>query len=127
MGDVSHITFRVRACSDVHICLSPNVGEHVPELTYEVVIGGWYNTRSVIRTENIEKAIADTPEIISCTEMRHFWIRWTNGHIEVGSGEIIGDHLFMFWTDDSPLNIHAVSLATGYGHAGEYEVSQNTG
>lgn len=70
----------------------------------------------------------NTFELLDCYEFRHFWIRWYGGHIEVGSGEIVGMDLFMSWRDETPIeNIRHVSLSTGYDNSGEYEISQNQG
>ena len=43
---------------------------------YEIVIGGWTNTQSVIRQskQSINKIIQNTPDILSATEYREFWI-----------------------------------------------------
>ena len=44
---MDHIEFQVQAASDVHIALSPHLGDAVA--MYEIVIGGWGNSLSVIR------------------------------------------------------------------------------
>lgn len=55
MGDHTQFVFRVKACTDVHVLLSHTFDHYDPMNTYEVVLGGWYNTKSVIRTENVEQ------------------------------------------------------------------------
>jgi len=51
----------------------------------EVVLGGWYNTKSVIRwgvgtAENeFDKEHfleVETPHLLHCTELRTYWISW---------------------------------------------------
>ena len=44
----NNFLFSVQACNDAHVTLSTNVGD-TNSLTYEVVIGGFENTRSVLR------------------------------------------------------------------------------
>ena len=41
-------SFSVKACSDVHVALANIPGEGT-FMTYEIVLGGWGNTKSVIR------------------------------------------------------------------------------
>lgn len=50
----------------------------------EVFIGGWGNTKSVIRynKEKPEVAECGTPDILSGNEYRGFWIRVTDGVCE---------------------------------------------
>ena len=43
------LSFNVKACNDAHIMLQTVPGSTVDK-HYEVVIGGWSNTRSVIRS-----------------------------------------------------------------------------
>ena len=52
---VEYLYFEVKADNDVHIGLSPIAGDANP--MYEIVIGGWGNTRSAIRR---------------CKQVRHF-------------------------------------------------------
>ena len=40
-----HFAFEVQACNDVHLALSTTPGDST-QMTYEVVIGGYANTRS---------------------------------------------------------------------------------
>ena len=41
--------FQVRACGDVHVVLSEEIGQ-IDAGIYEFSIGGWNNTQSVLRT-----------------------------------------------------------------------------
>lgn len=47
----------------------------------EVFIGGWENSKSVIRKNRTKPDRAETPTqgILSAGEYRGFWIRWNNG------------------------------------------------
>ena len=44
---MDYIEFQAQAASDVHIALSPHLGD--ADAMYEIVIGGWGNSHSVIR------------------------------------------------------------------------------
>lgn len=76
------VQFRVRAPHDAHLVLSGEPNETFPIV--EVFIGGWGNTKSVIRynKEKPEVAECGTPDILSGNEFRGFWIRVTDGVCE---------------------------------------------
>ena len=44
----THVSFRVRAAAEAHVALS-NVYGDTDRRTYEIVLGGWNNSKSVIR------------------------------------------------------------------------------
>lgn len=44
----THVAFRVHAAADAHIALSHVYGD-TDRRTYEIVLGGWNNTKSAIR------------------------------------------------------------------------------
>ena len=97
------IAFRVRACSDIKIALAAK--PQIPLFdTYEIIIGWGANTLSAIREETpgLRLHQADTPDILSCSEYRAFWVDWTGGLISVGSGGDIGWGTFLSWRDPNP-------------------------
>jgi len=63
----------VKGPSDAHILLTDGDGDG-----YEIVIGAHNNMKSVIRENKLEKEkekdLIDTPNILSSTEWRRFWI-----------------------------------------------------
>lgn len=73
------VQFRVRAPNDAHIALTGEPNETQPII--EVFIGGWQNSKSIIRYNQTkpEVAEANTPNILSPNEFRGFWIRITDG------------------------------------------------
>jgi Farnesoic acid 0-methyl transferase len=82
-------SFAVRAGGDVHVILTSRVGRTDSDL-YEFVIGGWFNNMSVIRTEILGggdsiKGTYNQTNLVSATEMRHFWISWYDGLISVST------------------------------------------
>src|SRR5207248_541679 len=80
-----HFYFRVRACNDVHVALASAM-DHV-QYQYEIVIGGWNNTQSVIRfRDKVHQVEYREVGIVSCTELRLFWINWEGGNVRVGKG-----------------------------------------
>lgn len=73
------VQFRVRAGHDAHLALTGEPNETHPII--EVFIGGWKNTKSVIRYNKAQPEVAEcgTPDILSGNEFRGFWIRVTDG------------------------------------------------
>eukprot|EP00745_Piridium_sociabile_P001551 TRINITY_DN109608_c0_g1_i2.p1 TRINITY_DN109608_c0_g1~~TRINITY_DN109608_c0_g1_i2.p1 ORF type:complete len:154 (-),score=22.13 TRINITY_DN109608_c0_g1_i2:515-976(-) len=56
---------------------------------YEVVIGGWNGTKSVIRSQKQSNEplaeLTHDESILDCNEFREFYLTWTEGNIEVGT------------------------------------------
>ncbi len=69
-----YFAFRVRTCMDAHVGLMPFMEPQLAQY-YEVVIGGYANTKSDIRKIGSDGsstilASADTPSILSCDSFR---------------------------------------------------------
>ncbi|XP_063394948.1 uncharacterized protein LOC134679930 [Cydia fagiglandana] len=117
------VQFKVRAPNDAHIALTTNPQESDP--MYEVFIGGWGNTKSVIRRNRTkpEKAEADTPGILNAGEFRGFWVRWDGGIISAGrEGEAIP---FLSWQDPEPFAVGFVGVCTGWGATGTWKIEES--
>lgn len=82
------VQFRVKAANDAHIALSTAAAEVDP--MYEVYIGGWGNTKSIIRKNRSKPDVAEvpTPGILNENEFRGFWIRY--------EGKIVAQVFFFF-------------------------------
>eukprot|EP00058_Branchiostoma_floridae_P028301 XP_002613792.1 hypothetical protein BRAFLDRAFT_85333 [Branchiostoma floridae] len=106
--------FEVKAERDVHVALSSRQDQDLDEI-YEIVIGGWDNMRSVIRRsrQGYNHVDVQTPNIVSKTEYRTFWIMWSSdGTIAVGRGD---ENLpFMLWRDPDPLPINYAGLKSDW-------------
>ncbi|XP_071951473.1 C3 and PZP-like alpha-2-macroglobulin domain-containing protein 8 [Antedon mediterranea] len=117
----TRIEFSVVAKNDVHIALSSSPEVMTP--MYEIVIGGWKNTKSVIRRCaqcDIEKEHKETG-ILSVDEFTKFWISFVNGSIRVG---LVGSDLFMEWNDSNPLPVKYVGFSTWHGIEGTFQFCQ---
>lgn len=112
------VNFKVRAPNDAHLALTGGPNETHPII--EVFIGGWGNTKSVIRRNKTkpEKAECHTPNILHPGEYRGFWIRVTQGVVTVGrEGEAAA---FLSWQDPEPFLINYVGVCTGWGASGSW-------
>ncbi|XP_012524783.1 uncharacterized protein LOC105830158 isoform X2 [Monomorium pharaonis] len=112
------IQFRVKAPNDAHIALTTGPQEGEP--MYEVFIGGWSNSKSVVRKNRSRPDVAETetPGILSADEYRGFWIRWNNDVLTVGKeGESAP---FLSYADPEPFGISHFGVCTGWGATGEW-------
>lgn len=113
------IQFRIKAPNDAHIALTPGPYEGYPML--EVFIGGWSNSKSVVRKNREKPDVVEesTPDILSADELRGFWIRWNDGgEITVGKeGEQVA---FLSYVDPQPFEILYFGVCTGWGASGEW-------
>lgn len=111
--------FKIRAAHDAHVALTTGPAESDPMV--EVFIGGWSNSKSVIRRNRTkpEKSEVDTPDALNAGEFRGFWIRWSNdGVYTVGrEGEVAA---FLSWQDPEPFLISHVGICTGWGATGSW-------
>ena len=110
-----YIQFKVKGCNDAHLILSENRNDSFQ--SYEIVIGGWGDTTSVIRScrQCQHRAVKyHTP--ISCTEYKPFWVSWRNGTIRVGEGQEVGTGVFMEWTDPNPHPVKFIGFSSWSDH-----------
>ncbi|KAJ2947697.1 hypothetical protein O0L34_g9466 [Tuta absoluta] len=108
--------FSVRAPKDAHLALTTGPQEADP--IYEIIVGGWNNTKSVIRKSKVDKKEVATRDILNAGEFRDFVVRWDGGVIGVHhEGE---QEAFMSWEDPEPFPITHVGFCTGWGATGSW-------
>ena len=85
-----------------------------------IVIGGWNNTKSVIRRcKQCTNLATNRHNPLNRAEFRDFQVSYVDGTIKV----YYWDHpsvLFMEYTDPNPLSIGMVGYSTGWGSTGEF-------
>ena len=124
VANKNSLMFSLKACSDGHVGLS-----EIPGLSslnmYEVVIGGWTNTKSVIRRARQGKieVEAQTPDILSCDLARYFWVTWEDGVIQMGTGGVLLQGTILTFTDPEPYTVNSVTLATSDGYTGRWNIA----
>lgn len=113
---------------------------------YEIFIGGWGNSKTVIRKnrQSPKKAFfysdinpnwcfrtkpdvaeVPTPGILTDQDFRGFWVRWENGTISAGNeGEAAP---FISFTDYENVPIEYVGYCTGWGARGTWVIEQREG
>ena len=95
---------------------------------YDVTIGGWANRRSVIRTtlENNAHIVDNEDNLVSCTELRDFWVSWRDNHIMCGKGRVIGEEIILAYDDSkSPAyEVNFIGISTGFGASGTWIIEK---
>ncbi|KAL0901795.1 hypothetical protein ABMA27_006967 [Loxostege sticticalis] len=91
---------------------------------YEIIIGGWENTKSVIRKNKINKREVETPGITNENEFRRFWVRWDGN--EIGVGRDLEAEPFMSYADPEAFPITFVGVGTGWGASGIWKFEDGT-
>ena len=86
---VTSALITVTASNDAHVALGDSLehdGRH-----WEIVLGGWGNTQSVIRPRNQGPALATHHgTVLHAGAPRQFWVSWGDGSLRVGEGTAPG-------------------------------------
>ncbi|XP_060070843.1 uncharacterized protein LOC132550773 [Ylistrum balloti] len=110
------IVFHVKACNDAHVALISN-----DQRMYEVIIGGWSNTKSVIRTSKDGKPKAShNGALLNCSKFKTFHISWDDGLIVLHRNTSEGWVKVIKWQDPSPKTITNIAFTTGLWATGAW-------
>ncbi|XP_067655796.1 uncharacterized protein 5-like [Haliotis asinina] len=113
-------TFKVKACGDAHVALQTNYQNSNLQM-YEIVLGGWSNTRSVIRRcAQCTILTSYQGTMVSCSQYKQFWTSFVDGTIKAGRGGTVGQDEILSYTDPDPHTINYFAAATGFGSSGEW-------
>ncbi|XP_076112030.1 uncharacterized protein LOC143080186 [Mytilus galloprovincialis] len=114
------INFKVKASRNVQVALMSSNTDQDP--LHEIVLGGWVNSKSVIRDSKEGVALATHGgQVLNQTEYRKFYINWRDGRIRVENGS---KATIMEWTDtSSPLKIRNIGISTRGGSTGNWKFS----
>lgn len=116
----TYLRFRARANNDVHIAFTSQ--NNVTSVTaYDIVIGGWGNTRSTLRTgvEGTE-CVHTNHNPLSQTFFDEFWVSWTGSYVRVGTGTSVGSSYFLSCYQPSMYSVNFIWIRTGWGSSGEW-------
>eukprot|EP00004_Rigifila_ramosa_P007219 TRINITY_DN1815_c1_g1_i3.p1 TRINITY_DN1815_c1_g1~~TRINITY_DN1815_c1_g1_i3.p1 ORF type:complete len:914 (-),score=135.87 TRINITY_DN1815_c1_g1_i3:315-3056(-) len=111
------VAFQCRTANDITVGFHPVVASHLfsqegrtdMAVDYEVVIGGWMNTKTAIRKNGIlrtssTKADTESAVIQSKTQFSKYWVNIADGLVTIGKGDL-GEDPFLSWQDPEPANL----------------------
>lgn len=95
---------------------------------YEIVLGGYTNTKSDIRRGAHGTILlqAETPNIMNCDEYLPFWAKWENKTLQIGSGNL-NEHVIMRLDDEEMPAISAVSVSSWTSARAEFQFPETQG
>ncbi|XP_048251802.1 uncharacterized protein 5-like [Haliotis rufescens] len=116
-GGSSTLVFLVKTCHDANIALHTHPNKTNTD-AYEIVVGGYANSKSFIRRCRGCAQMAPCYEsfILSCNEYRPFWLSWKKDVISIGKGQTVGHQTFMELVPSSPIVINHVSVSAYIGN-----------
>ncbi|CAC5387239.1 unnamed protein product [Mytilus coruscus] len=106
--------FSVKGCRDARLKLlshETEVRQH-----YEVLIGGWGNTKSTLhmKIKDVHTIMDEcNSSEMDCDVYKQFWISWDQGLIKVGRGNAIGDDVFLLYKDRCSFSIKNIQISNG--------------
>ncbi|CAD5124971.1 DgyrCDS13214 [Dimorphilus gyrociliatus] len=127
----SYLVFFVKACGWATLHISTRLGFVDQERGLELIIGnddGNTIIRYITRTE--ELVTAKTPDALSCTESRPFWLTWDEKTLDAGYGLVPKANSF-FGNKKVPIapdyKVNSIGLATGNNSGGEWRFTEHGG
>ncbi|XP_033724549.1 C3 and PZP-like alpha-2-macroglobulin domain-containing protein 8 [Pecten maximus] len=116
---LAHFTFQVKACRDAFVGLFNTSGE---PYTYRIVLGGWENVKSRLKTWSSYSVYNFESNIVDCNVYKSFWVSWRNNVISAGRGNSFNVGTLLSLTDQHPNQIRYVGISTGFGTSGEWKI-----
>jgi hypothetical protein len=116
------IAFKVRADRDATVSLlgAPGISWLAH---YTLTIGhGDDTTLRVLNNTHDILVEQHTPDIISPTEMKTFWLEWKNYHVAFGRGSVVGQDQVLEYVDPSQPYVHSVAFSNGGDIVGTWEL-----
>ena len=127
VSKITSFTFQVMSPNDAHVLLSSQLSDASGVALYEISIGGWVNTQSVIckaKDCGTIYSTASTVGVVSGSQFKWLWVSWTGGVVAVGQGQTVGQNVFLSYTDPSPTAVNYIGVATGWGATGLWMLGQ---
>ncbi|KAI4498280.1 hypothetical protein M0802_006766 [Mischocyttarus mexicanus] len=114
------ISLRMKANHDARISLRTHLGDD--SNVYEIILGGWGNTMSAIKRNNVEPDIAEAETVNLCGDYCNIWIKWScDGMLSVGREDAECETL-MTYRDKNPFVINYIGFSTAWGATGEWVI-----
>ncbi|XP_052260254.1 uncharacterized protein LOC127864551 [Dreissena polymorpha] len=125
INTITSLAFQTKGNNDAHILLQNNANDFDNKVV-EMVIGGWSNTKSVIRNQQQGPPLCSYEgNILSGSSFRWFWVSWSSGCVKVGKGSTVGGSQIMQWCGLN-YNINGIRFSYGYGSGGTFIIPLST-
>jgi hypothetical protein len=124
LSTCTSLVFHLKIATDAYLALTPTKGNYDGKI-YEIVIGAFSNTCSIIRVAKQDNMVASgsSPNILDADSFRPFWISWSNNNIIVGKGAVVGDDILVAYDEyDTPVAVNYLSI-TGFNISGMFRVN----
>ena len=124
VSSVRAVGFKVKAQHDVHVALSQDESSGP---FFEIVIGGWSNAKSMIRsitsTSSVDMVSHSESILTSTSYGDDFWISWSDSRVRVGKGTMlsVGEFMSAEISQGPGHTINYMRVFTGYGSSGLWE------
>jgi len=109
------LIFEGMAARNIFIALTQHREFLDTNRAYEVLIGGWSNTKSTLRKNKFEGnpllSTSSTADLISPNVSRPFWLSWNDGYIRFGQGTVVGEKVVLEYKDAQPAPVNWLALA----------------
>ena len=121
VGRVEHMNsfvFTVKAANDAYIALHDGLGPVHDARKWEIVLGGWGGSCSVIRCGSGKLFSIHQGRVLESGGP--FWVSWTPTSCTVGQGGVVGKDVLMSATRPDSLLVKELAVATGRGAKGPW-------
>ena len=105
------IIFNVRGQHDATISRLSHKKTFKPPY-YKIIIGGWYNKKSVILKVNNLVRAHDAPQVNEAY-FTSFWVSWQNGLVQTGRGSVIDTDIFLSFKDECMFAVYDIGITGG--------------
>ncbi|XP_069117751.1 C3 and PZP-like alpha-2-macroglobulin domain-containing protein 8 [Argopecten irradians] len=123
---LSPFIFHVKACTDAHVLLMDFDSQTAPGNIYEIVIGGWNNSKTVLRTAKQSDPVKEYVEnyLLNCDNYRTFTITWdTSGSVHLFKHVADNKEDILSWSNPNPFIVSYIGVSTGPAGDGYWNIT----
>jgi len=116
------VKFSVEATNDIHISLSENNQDRLDRNSWEIVLGGWHGTKSVIRSSH------QGSNLVTVNHSKEQFLKWQCDFEMKSTGNIIGlydseGNAIIEYDHFDAKNFRYMYISTGWGATGTWRIN----
>ena len=120
----ARVSFSLRANNDAHIALGSSLGH--ADAHWEIVLGGWGNSASVIRDRNQGPNLVEHKgTVLNPNQPLEFWLEWDEKELRVGKGGSVQP--FLKLARSHGWDIKYMLVCTAWGSRGDWWFREASG